>query len=298
MKVLVIGAAIIDIIMEIDTLPKKGDDIPCNNTSSNVGGCAYNVASMLKNFNVEHDLLVPVGKGLYSDIIRADLEKNNYKILSENNNQDNGYCLCLVEGDGERTFITVNGAESNFKSEWFDNLNMNDYDMIYVAGYQVLSESGKIISNFLKRHKDKTIFFAPGPAINLIEEKTLENIFSCEPIIHLNDKEIVEFFKDNDIESCLNALHKKSNNTIITTLGEKGTIYFDGKKVETIATKKVTVVDTIGAGDSHISTIIACLSKSHSLKEAITLANTIASSVVSIKGPIMNKEIFNTITKS
>ena len=48
-----------------------------------------------------------------------------------------GYCLSLVEADGERTFITVQGAECHFKKEWFDRIDMSRYENIYIAGYQV-----------------------------------------------------------------------------------------------------------------------------------------------------------------
>lgn len=74
MKTLVIGAAIIDIIMKIKRLPKSGEDILCSETVSTVGGCAYNVAGTLRGFDVDHDLFVPVGRGMYGDMIAGDLE--------------------------------------------------------------------------------------------------------------------------------------------------------------------------------------------------------------------------------
>ena len=81
MKTLVIGAAIIDIIMKIKRLPKSGEDILCSETVSTVGGCAYNVAGTLRGFGVDHDLFVPVGRGMYGNMIAGDLEKLGYQIL-------------------------------------------------------------------------------------------------------------------------------------------------------------------------------------------------------------------------
>lgn len=69
MKTLVLGAAIVDIIMKIPRLPKSGEDILCTEKKLTVGGCAYNVANILSGFNVKHDLFVPVGSGIYADII-------------------------------------------------------------------------------------------------------------------------------------------------------------------------------------------------------------------------------------
>ncbi len=300
MKVLVVGAAIIDIIMEIESLPKKGDDILCNNTSSVIGGCAYNVASMLRNFKVNHDLFVPVGKGQYSDIIKKDLDSNGYKVLAKNDELDNGYCLSLVESDGERTFITVQGAEGQFNDKWFNDLNTDDYDMIYIAGYQTLGKSGKVISSWLSKNVDKTIFYAPGPLLTSLEKSTLELIFSCKPVLHLNKKEILEFFnaldyekiKEDDIERYILKMYELTKNTIILTLGEDGTIYYDGSKFEKVPTEKAKVVDTIGAGDSHVATVIAGLSMGKNLNDAVILANKVAGGMVSVKGPTMSNSIF------
>lgn len=43
-KCLVIGAAMLDIVMQIDELPKKGEDVYAKSQTMTVGGCAYNVA--------------------------------------------------------------------------------------------------------------------------------------------------------------------------------------------------------------------------------------------------------------
>ena len=115
MKTLVLGAAIVDIIMKIPRLPKSGEDILCTERKLTVGGCAYNVANILRGFNVKHDLFVPVGCGIYADIIRRKLNEDGYEILINDLEIDNGYCLCLVEDDGERSFITVNGIEVKHK---------------------------------------------------------------------------------------------------------------------------------------------------------------------------------------
>lgn len=53
MRTLVVGAAIVDLMMKIDRLPKSGEDIPCRETKTVVGGCAYNVANTLRNLHCE-----------------------------------------------------------------------------------------------------------------------------------------------------------------------------------------------------------------------------------------------------
>lgn len=293
MRTLVIGAAIIDMIMKIERLPKSGEDIPCSETISTVGGCAYNVAATLRNFQVEHDLFVPVGTGIYGDMISGDLRRLGYEIFIKDKEKDNGYCLCLVEADGERTFITVKGAEGQFKADWFGCLSPDRYDNIYVAGYQVCGDSGRVIGNWLNTLEDKNIFFAPGPVITDIEEDVMERIWSVNPILHLNEKEAFDYAKQDTIEDCLKALYCLNHNLAVVTLGSKGTMFYDGEEIRRVGAVKAEVTDTIGAGDSHVAALIAGYSMGAGMVQSIELANRVAAGIVGIQGPVMTKEMFD-----
>lgn len=296
MKTLVIGAAIIDIIMKIKRLPKSGEDILCSETVSTVGGCAYNVAGTLRGFGVDHDLFVPVGRGMYGDMIAGDLEKLGYQILIREEESDNGYCLCLVEEDGERTFITVKGAEGRFRPSWFEQLSQDAYDSIYVAGYQVCGASGRVISDWMAgakdRMKEKRVFFAPGPVITDIDQAVMERILSVAPILHLNEKEAFDYAKQPSVEDCLRYLYGLNHNLVVVTMGASGTMYYDGSVMRQVPAYKTQVKDTIGAGDSHVAAMIAGYSKGLDTEQCVRLANRVASAIVSIQGPVMTGEMF------
>ena len=133
----------IDMLMKIEALPKSGEDVLCSESGIVIGGCAYNAANTLRNLESAADLCVPVGKGPYADMIRSELERCGYDILIQDDSQDNGYCLDLVEATGERTFITAQGIEGAFQKKWLDSLDMDQYDSIYVAGYQVCGQGGQ-----------------------------------------------------------------------------------------------------------------------------------------------------------
>ena len=296
MKTLVIGAAIIDIIMKIKRLPKSGEDILCSETVSAVGGCAYYVAGTLRGFGVDHDLFVPVGRGMYGDMIAGDLEKLGYQILIREEESDNGYCLCLVEEDGERTFITVKGAEGRFRPSWFEQLSQDAYDSIYVAGYQVCGTSGGVISDWMAgakdRMKEKRVFFAPGPVITDIDQAVMERILSVGPILHLNEKEAFDYAKQPSVEDCLKYLYGLNHNLVVVTMGASGTMYYDGSVMRQVPAYKTQVKDTIGAGDSHVAAMIAGYSKGLDTEQCVRLANRVASAIVSIQGPVMTGEMF------
>lgn len=288
MNTIVVGAALVDVVMNIDTLPKSGDDIYCKEIKNIVGGCAFNVAKTLKNLECKHELLVPVGTGIYADIIGAKLIEEGYPILIKDE-KDNGHCLSFVESGGERTFITVQGIEDEYREEWLNILDMEKFDNIYIPGYRVNGDGGKAIANWLVQYKDKNIYFAPGPVFTTIENNILDKIFLTNPILHLNQREAFEFTKEKTIEASLKKLYSFNNNLVIVTMGENGTIYYDGNVVKIIPSNKVQAIDTIGAGDSHVAAIIAGISKGYTLDESILLANKVASIIVQKQGSTIDK---------
>ena len=254
------------------------------------------MAGTLRGFGVDHDLFVPVGRGMYGDMIAGDLEKLGYQILIREEESDNGYCLCLVEEDGERTFITVKGAEGRFRPSWFEQLSQDAYDSIYVAGYQVCGASGRVISDWMAgakdRMKEKRVFFAPGPVITDIDQAVMERILSVGPILHLNEKEAFDYAKQPSVEDCLRYLHSLNHNLVVVTMGAAGTMYYDGSVMRQVPAYKTQVKDTIGAGDSHVAAMIAGYSKGLDTEQCVRLANRVASAIVSIQGPVMTGEMF------
>ena len=94
-KCLVIGAAMLDIVMQIDELPKKGEDVYAKSQTMTVGGCAYNVADIMKHFAVPYTLFAPIGTGMYASMIREKLKQAEHEspIIYEN-----GQWILLMHG--------------------------------------------------------------------------------------------------------------------------------------------------------------------------------------------------------
>lgn len=292
MKTLVLGAAIVDKIMNINMLPKSGDDIVASQEITTVGGCAYNVANILNNLEVAHDLVVPVGCGMYGHTIEKDLLNNGYEIFIKDENTDNGYCLCLVEDSGERTFITVQGTECEFKKEWLDKLDTNKYNKVYISGYELEGKSGGVIAEFLEKNTHMEIYFAPGPRITYLDKDIMNRIYNLSPIIHLNDKEASEYTNKSDLHQAIEEIHEKSNNSVFITLGPKGVLYKEKNNDPIIVEGyNAQVIDTIGAGDSHIAGIIGAKSMAYDNISVCKIANKIAAKVVSTKGPKLENKI-------
>src|SRR5699024_8340343 len=134
-KVLVIGSAVIDVVVTIPSIPRSRGDEFASNEEVIDGGCAYNVGNILQQLNASYDLMMRFGSAAQADMINKQLKIDGERELLKDLEGDNGWCLCMVESDGERTFLTVPGIEHEWKDDWFDQVNVVEYDYIYLSGY-------------------------------------------------------------------------------------------------------------------------------------------------------------------
>lgn len=288
-KTLIIGSCTVDIVIPTPRLPSTGDSINSGVHHYALGGCAYNVSQMFRLLSSPYLHAFPVGSGIYGDYVKKELENRGIEIF-RTSSEPHGACLCLVEESGERSFMAFHGVEYTFSRSWFRDVELSEFDSAFVCGLEIEEKSGEEIVSFLEERKFPTLYFAPGPRLMTISPELLERIFALRPIVHLNDQEVRAYTGKNDIEEAAALLSGKTNNDTIVTLGEKGALlYTDGRAI-TLPTRRVDVVDSIGAGDCHLGTYASLRSLGWSKEDALKKANLLSSEVVRHSGPTLEKE--------
>lgn len=284
-KVLVIGSAVVDVVVNIPAIPKSGGDVFASSEQVIVGGCAYNVGNVLQQLTATYDLMIPVGSGTNAEHIKKQLEKDGHGDMLSGLAGDNGWCLCMVEADGERTFLTVPGIENDWQEAWFENVNLSDYDYIYLSGYSFEGTSAAVLVEQL-RHKrqDAAIIFDPSPRVSEMDRNHLEALLEMGTIIHCNRDELLALSEVDDVEAGAMLLHEKTNQPIVVTLGSEGTLFVEHGKVTICVGQQVSLVDTIGAGDTHTGAFIAALLGGESIETACIWGNDAAAKVVQVQG--------------
>ena len=187
--VTVLGAAVIDVIADAYALPWRGCDIELKQQGVNIGGCALNIAIALKRLGVTAQNALPVGHGVWADIIRNAMAKQDLHSAVEAETGDNGWCLALVEPDGERTFMSFSGVENQWQQSWLDALNVPQKSLVYLSGYQLASPCGELLTGWLEGLQEVTAFIDFGPRIADIPDALMARIMACKPIVSLNRQE-------------------------------------------------------------------------------------------------------------
>lgn len=288
-KCLIIGSTVCDVVINVDQLPTTAGDVHISNQTMALGGCAYNVVSVLHHLGVPYTFVSPVGTGMYGEFVARELEKQGIQ-TEVRIEGENGCCYCFVEHHGERTFMSHHGVEYTFNPQWLDGLNLDDYKYVYICGLEVEERDGEQLIDTLS-DVDATIIFAPGPRGNLIPQERMERVYQLSPIVHLNEQEIKEQTGCATVEAALEVLYEKTHNKIVVTQGEQGAMIYDGT-ITHVPGESVRVKDTIGAGDSHAGAFISSFAKGMEDTSALTFANKVAGEIVQVSGVGLSDEVW------
>jgi len=284
--VTVLGAAVIDVIADAYALPWRGCDIELKQQGVNIGGCALNIAIALKRLGISAQNALPVGHGVWADIIRNAMAKQDLHSAVEAEAGDNGWCLALVEPDGERTFMSFSGVENQWQQSWLNGLNVPRNSLVSLSGYQLASPSGELLTGWLEELQDVTAFIDFGPRIADIPDALMARIMACRPIVSLNrqEAEIAAEKLGVKAENLGAKWQQRFGAALIVRHDKDGAAWYDGDASGVVPAFPATVVDTIGAGDSHAGGTLAGLAAGWSLADAVLLGNAVAAWVVSHRG--------------
>lgn len=312
-RLLIIGSTCVDVILRLDHLPTTGEDMHPVQCFA-MGGCAFNVAQVPKAYDVDLRFVTPIGDhGVFSDFVRAHLGNAGFRGPITVPDSENGCCYCLVERSGERTFLSVHGVEYSFHAEYMDAFAGERFDYTYICGLEVEETTGGELVAWLEAHPDitGTVVYAPGPRGIEVDANRTERILALHPILHLNEQEALSLAgisdsgdhvlagmsdsenstlagmsgSENHVLAAAQALHAKTGNMVIVTCGADGVLWIsaDGS-VHSAPSVPSTVVDTIGAGDSHCGAVLTGLTLGWSEDDTMRFANQIASEVVAQEG--------------
>ncbi|MFC6206869.1 PfkB family carbohydrate kinase [Levilactobacillus tongjiangensis] len=282
-RTLVIGAAYVDIVVGLNRLPQSGEDVTGNLEATQVGGSAFNVQRALTYQGAAADLLAPVGRGTYASIVEQTLADRKIPLLVRDDRADNGWDISLVEADGERTFLTVNGIEQLWCERWFQSVDLSSYDYFYISGYELeeLGAAEIILNAFRHRKVGAKVLFDASPRSQYLQPAVLEALFVPGTIVHCNATEASCLMAgETSYQVVAQRIHRLTGEPVVVTLGAEGAYVVDQGQGTRVIGDVARVINTIGAGDSHCGGLLAALAAGQPLLMAVAEANHLAAKVV------------------
>jgi ribokinase len=290
-RICVLGSINIDVVLNMDNMPRVGETIIAHQMKKVPGGKGANQAVAARRLEAEVTMIGRVGKDEDGRRMVEGFERDGIvtKYIFEEVTNPTGTAIINVDKNGNNSIIVVSGA----------NMTLTKKDIHEVR--EVIESSDVLIAQFetpidvtceafkIARNSEVTTILNPAPAKNIPEE-----LLNFTDIIIPNETECetITGQKVVDLATAINAsksfIEKGVKFTIIT-LGEKGAALISKDRAEIIPAFKVKAIDTTAAGDSFIGAISSRLTKDRTLsfdilKDGILFASKVSSIVVQREG--------------
>jgi len=136
-RVVLMGQILVDLAVRGEALPAPGGDVWASDEGMHVGG-GFNALVAARRMGAQAVSLSPIGQGPYSLLIQQALQRAEITDAGPHiDGIDNGFCIAFTDQSGERTFISMRGAETRAPANaWADfTATMRPGDVLYIDGY-------------------------------------------------------------------------------------------------------------------------------------------------------------------
>ncbi|MED2974190.1 carbohydrate kinase family protein [Fictibacillus sp. B-59209] len=290
-QILIFGGIIVDQYVIVDHSPDRGGDVLISDSFFRVGGCAINVGTTLKNLGIQPHIVSNVGDDTWGRKIKDYLDLHHFsrEAIRFADDKKSGYCISIVEYDGERTFLTYKGCESQFSRVMISRELCESVSYVYVTGYYLLvPEYAHNVVHQLTDLKQAgaQLVFDPGPLAALIEDEVLHSVLKLTDLLipNLTELDILERkLKWDNME--ISRFIETGIRNVVLKKGSKGAEVWTEDTYFKASPFAVNSVDTTGAGDSFAGGLLYGLSKGYDMKTSVKIASACGAITTTIMGP-------------
>lgn len=270
--VVVVGSANLDLVAQLDRLPRPGETLRANSYSEYAGGKGLNQAVACARMGANTAFIGCVGKDDAGKYLRGVLDSEGIDgthVMVVN--APTGRAFINVDAQGENSIVVVSGANAHVGSDT-SKFKIPDGSIVLA---QLEVPQNVIASAFSLAHgQGSRTVLNPAPAAPLAE-----NLFGVTDILVPNETEALAL-------GGIDALLKSGAGTIVVTQGEFGAEIVSQSGTEHIDPFTVTPIDTVGAGDAFIGAMCAELARGSSLQEACRTASVAGALATTVRGAV------------
>lgn len=287
--VFVLGDAMVDMVVSVCELPKRGGDTEIRYCHKLPGGSAANVAVGLARLGVRTAFLGKIGDDREGAFLLEEFRKELVDIsgVSLAQGMPTGLVISLVDEVGERTMLSFRGAGTELRHDDIDVAKVLNGKIIHVSGYCFLKEPQLSTSlTLLRVCKEKGVKVAldPGPQMSKIPLRVLEEVLQLTTIFLPNAQEALELTGRTMPEEAVRAILRLGPELVCVKLGAIGCVIGDLRGCLRVPGFEVRVVDTTGAGDAFDAGFLYGFLQSWRLEKIGTFANAVGALSVTQAG--------------
>lgn len=266
---LFIGSSTQDLMMLVDAPPYSDRRISASRKLTTCGGPGSTAAAAFAVLGGRASLITAVGDDDTGVFIRNDLKSRNFTHLQliEIPNAASSFSTIQVERNGKRCITCYGGCTDLMTLSMLRKEEIAQAPMIHLAGLNELFLIEAV--RFCRQLAPKAILSVDGGNYSL---ETAKAILPYTDIYIPDDKTVANTLGVPPKDAC-KYYYELGAKIVCITLGEKGSLAFDGRQFVFAHNANVQVVDTTGAGDNFHGAFLYCVYQRFDLPKTLRFCN-------------------------
>ena len=268
-KIAVIGLSGESIFMKMDHFNQEGETVVADTYHVEYGGKGYNQAVAAKRYGANVAFLTVCGNDDIANKVENTLLAEGIKpfVIRKTSGKSASACI-MIDKEGRNRVVCYPGV-SSFMTK--DDVRLFEEE-IKTSKYLLLqfemSDESLFEAIELANKHNTLVILNPAPAKKLPLE-----LINKAYVITPNEQEAEVILGNSDNETILKSIIPN----IIVTKGELGSVVKTNKKLFSVSARKVTPLNTTGAGDTYNGVLAAALLEGKDILEASKIASIAAS---------------------
>ena len=283
----VVGSSNVDVVTYVERMPVWGETVAAPRFEMSFGGKGANQAVAAAKLGADVVMVSKVGDDLLGENVLGNFAALGVgaKHVGRVRNQTTGTATILVNEAGENFILIVKGANGDLTpadvEAAADDLKTCDLILLQL---EVPLETVYAALAFGKRYGVKTIL-NPAPAVTTLDAEKVRLASFVAP----NETELailtgLPVGSEDEIAAAAMRLVTQGNETVIVTLGARGSLLATQAGLKLIPPVTVRAVDTTGAGDAFIGSFARYFAAGLDLETALAKATRYAADSVTKRG--------------
>ncbi len=285
-----VGDLVWDVVLQTDTALLRGGDTTGSITLA-PGGSAANVAVWWARVGSTAQFVGSVGSDVFGDIIIQDLHREQVTgAVRQLAGTSTGVIVSIVEHDGQRSMVTNQGADFLLQPEHVPLDIIQQASLVHVTGWSLFADPPRAAAlHAIHCAQQHGVLVSLDPAsFQMIQNDrrvidVLQQVHA-DIVLPNRDEGRALTGEQHPADVTRSLRQQWGCGMVVLKLDQDGCFVDDGVHTKHYPSRQVVAVDSTGAGDAFNAVFLAEFQRTGDIDRAATMANTLASWVVTKVG--------------